>query len=546
MKLMLYNTSGKNTVYKNIGYFDNSGSYRKNVKILGLGNSLYLKEINPDYEKIIKRIITKYDERVNVTYLKTEIFDALKYGETGTKNIFCGGEIINKFIDKNNLFKNFSFGKTKGMIDILKYQITNRIVNPGSILNSYLNKEKTEIDLNYSKNSFYRSLEVLLKNKNEIIKNMNEIRSNKTKKEEVFFDSTTIYFESFQREGLRIPGYSKDGKFKEDQIVMGMACDINGIPIFYKVFPGNTADVKTLIPFFNEFKLLFPDKKIIVVADRGMSSAENIKFLEKNQIDFLISYRAKVASKKYKEYLLNETDYVILNDDYKYKERQMLIQHNKDDSKLYERKQVISISKLRAKVDAYNRNIEIKNFKKHQNADGYVNEKAMIGSKKAKYFKQINKSKYVLDVEKIKYDKQFDGIYVYETSLINIHPNEIISMYSEQWRIEENFRTLKNNFAIRPMYVYTDEHIEGHILLCFVTLFVFKMIKKLVNDFYKKWGVIDKLTDTILINLIKNLNKTALIDNYSQTTLNVWKNIDTDSTISWKFFNEFLNYIINS
>ncbi|WAM00709.1 hypothetical protein NWE60_04520 [Mycoplasmopsis felis] len=88
MKLMLYNTSGKNTVYKNIGYFDNSGSYRKNVKILGLGNSLYLKEINPDYEKIIKRIITKYDERVNVTYLKTEIFDALKYGETGTKNIF--------------------------------------------------------------------------------------------------------------------------------------------------------------------------------------------------------------------------------------------------------------------------------------------------------------------------------------------------------------------------------------------------------------------------------------------------------------------------
>ncbi|WAM02057.1 hypothetical protein ONA02_05585 [Mycoplasmopsis felis] len=58
--------------------------------------------------------------------------------------------------------------------------------------------------------------------------------------------------------------------------------------------------------------------------------------------------------------------------------------------------------------------------------------------------------------------------------------------------------------------------------------------------------MIDKLTDTILINLIKNLNKTALIDNYSQTTLNVWKNIDTDSTISWKFFNEFLNYIINS
>ncbi|BBU47548.1 hypothetical protein JPM2_2410 [Mycoplasmopsis felis] len=81
---------------------------------------------------------------------------------------------------------------------------------------------------------------------------------------------------------------------------MGMACDINGIPIFYKVFPGNTADVKTLIPFFNEFKQLFPEKRIIVVAVRGMSSAENIKFLERNQIDFLISYRSKVASKNIK------------------------------------------------------------------------------------------------------------------------------------------------------------------------------------------------------------------------------------------------------
>ncbi|WXA51816.1 hypothetical protein RRG58_06205 [Mycoplasmopsis cynos] len=60
---------------------------------------MYLKEINPDYEKIIKRIITKYDERVNVTYLKTEIFDALKYGETGTKNIFSWvSELKTKFL----------------------------------------------------------------------------------------------------------------------------------------------------------------------------------------------------------------------------------------------------------------------------------------------------------------------------------------------------------------------------------------------------------------------------------------------------------------
>ncbi|WP_322909085.1 IS1634 family transposase [Mycoplasmopsis felis] len=257
--------------------------------------------MNENYKSIIDKIISKYDENTNPVLLKNLIIESLKNKTYKQIKINAGVNLIEQFIKKINLLNNFKYGKHKGMEEIIKYSIANKISDPTSILNSYFKRDLSGLDLEYSKNSFYRMLNILLNNKKTILKNTDEIRTSySTKSKTTFFDSTTIYFESFQREGLRMPGYSKDGKFKEDQIVMGMACHINGIPIFYEVFPGNTADIKTLIPFFNEFKQLFPEKRIIVVADRGMSSAENIKFLERNQIDFLISYRAKVASKKYK------------------------------------------------------------------------------------------------------------------------------------------------------------------------------------------------------------------------------------------------------
>ncbi len=97
--------------------------------------------------------------------------------------------------------------------------------------------KKEKIDT-YSKNSFYRSLDYIAKNKDEILRNLNaKICANTNRKIDVlWFDATTTYFETFSREGYKKPGYSKDGKFKEDQIVIGMATDENGIPLHYKIF----------------------------------------------------------------------------------------------------------------------------------------------------------------------------------------------------------------------------------------------------------------------------------------------------------------------
>ncbi|WP_036441586.1 IS1634 family transposase, partial [Metamycoplasma hyosynoviae] len=124
--------------------------------------------------------------------------------------------------------------------------------------------------------------DVLNENQSKIFNDLNKRIANLTGRdiELVFYDSSTVYFETFEREGLRYPGYSKDGKFKEDQVVVGMATDANGIPIHIKLFKGNTTDVNTFIPFVVELKKTYNIKNITIIADKGMSSNRNIRFLE--------------------------------------------------------------------------------------------------------------------------------------------------------------------------------------------------------------------------------------------------------------------------
>ncbi|MEX0364352.1 IS1634 family transposase, partial [Mycoplasmopsis synoviae] len=124
--------------------------------------------------------------------------------------------------------------------------------------------------------------EYISDNRNEILKNINAKLMNDFKRnvEVIWFDSTTTYFETFAKNGMKMPGYSKDGKFKEDQIVIGMATDINGIPLYYKVFPGNTADSSSFIPFIVELAKIYNIKKVTIVADRDMWTNANIRFLE--------------------------------------------------------------------------------------------------------------------------------------------------------------------------------------------------------------------------------------------------------------------------
>ncbi|TQC51238.1 IS1634 family transposase, partial [Mycoplasmopsis mucosicanis] len=141
---------------------------------------------------------------------------------------------------------------------------------------------KKETATEHCKNSYYRSLDYLAQNQKTILKNLNQEISKISSRniKVLWYDTTTSYFETFKRGNFRKPGFSKDGKFKEDQIVIGLITDENGIPLHYKVFPGNTADSSTFISFMLELEKYYGIKNVTIIADKGMSVNRNIRFLE--------------------------------------------------------------------------------------------------------------------------------------------------------------------------------------------------------------------------------------------------------------------------
>ncbi|TQC51250.1 IS1634 family transposase, partial [Mycoplasmopsis mucosicanis] len=312
-------------------------------------------------------------------------------------------------------------------------------------------------DIESKKDTFYSLLDVLYENEIEIVKNLNNKIAEMTSRNKnlVYFDATTVYFETFSRDGLRTPGFSKDGKFKEDQVVVGMATDSNGIPIYLKVFRGNTADGNTLIPFIVHLREKFTIKSMTVIADKGMSTNKNIRFLESYGIDYIFAQRLKSTSKSFKDFVFDPEGYTKTENGIKYKELefQSLWKGSRFNDNF--RRRIIFFSEKRASKDKNDRQILINNFKKKQNKEGVVNAEDIIGVKKYKFFKKVGNMSFTLDLDKIEDDEKFDGYYVYETSRKDLKPEQIASIYHKQYQIEENFRTLKGALSIRPIYVRT-------------------------------------------------------------------------------------------
>ncbi|MGZ9428719.1 IS1634 family transposase [Mycoplasma sp. 1012] len=312
MKLMLYNSTGpKKATYKNIGYWQVNGKTRKNVKLLGLGNVIQLKKKNENFEAIIKEVIKQYDEKVNLVFLKSEIDRALENRVTYWDILYYGFEFIKEYIEDIKLLNQITFDQNKEMKEVVSYQIANKIINPKRIIEEFYIKNITTLNSDYSKSNFHQALSILFKNKSKIL---DFIFKNKINKENnlLFFDSKTIYLENIIKDNLQDFSFFEDYEFYDDQVVLSTIYDDQGIPIFYKTFAKNTEYVGTLIPLFEELKERISINKLIIIINKEMSSAENIKFLESNNIDFIIPYKTKTASK-------NENNNIKTNNSFKSK-----------------------------------------------------------------------------------------------------------------------------------------------------------------------------------------------------------------------------------
>jgi transposase len=291
----------------------------------------------------------------------------------------------------------------------------------------------------------------------------------------VFYDVTTFHFESNRADDLKEFGFSKAGKFNEVQVVMGLLIDMEGNPIGYDLFPGNTFDGNTLLEALAALKQRFSIRKLIFVADKAINSNKNLHLIKAAGYDYIVSARLKNSAKKVREVLFNPEDYHCLTVDqttgeatFKYKvltDHQFSYRDEQGSTQQLTDNLIITWSSERAQRDGQDRERQI------AKAQQLIDQHHKLGTKKGyqRYIATEGENKVVgLDEARIAEDAWWDGYYGIQASATNLDATAVIEAYQQLWKIEESFRVLKSTMRVRPIFHWTPKRIKGHFVACFM------------------------------------------------------------------------------
>jgi transposase len=382
--------------------------------------------------------------------------------------------------------------RNKRSIEALKEIVLARVANPDSKRESVNNLE-TNFAVNLDLNLVYRMMDKI--SDKEILK-LNKLVYSKTKslfKEKIdviYFDATTLYFESFTEDEFKKNGYSKDGKFNQPQVVLALMVTKEGLPVGYKAFSGDTFDGHTLIPVLKEIKEHYDLDKVVYVADAGMFNRDNLKefeTLDKEKMTYIVGARIKNMPKSIQKQILDSNNYKTIDDNtkvatFEYEGKKLLVSHSLKRAKKdkYEREK--GIEKLRIKLS------KEKSVKSHLSNQGY---KKYLQLEESQVNNKSNNSKQcdlniVLNEKKIEEDAQWDGLKGIITNNSELTNEELLQQYSNLWQVEESFRITKHDLKIRPIYHHKEERVKAHLAISFMAYTLVRHLEHRVRLQYKK------------------------------------------------------------
>lgn len=425
----------------------------------------------------------------------------VKTAETMLENIdtilLNGAKLI---IDK--VYDSIGFNKIED--ETLRQLVVARLCQPMSKMATveYL---KSHFDEDVSLNKIYRYLDKLYNTQQELAQRISVHHTFSVlggRVEMLFYDVTSLYFESFQEDVLRTPGFSKDGKTAETQIILGLLVCENGYPLSYSLFNGAQYESYTMIPLIDDFKLRFNLDDFIVVADSGFMISRNIELLRSGGYKFIVGGRIK----KQKGHILEWIKTLAHVDNVFY-------EHKLDNGD----RLIVTYSSKRAAKDAYNRNKGIERLRKAY-ATGRITKDKISKRGYSKFLKIENDVKVSISEEKIAEDEMWDGLKGYVTNT-DIPASEVISQYSGLWVVERAFRITKGTLETRPIFHFTERRIEAHVCLCFIAYKVYKELERIIHEIKIEMSVdavlkIAKTITTIRLRLPLNnkiISKTMML-----------------------------------
>ena len=346
---------------------------------------------------------------------------------------------------------------------VFRQLVLHRLVYPVSKLKTteYLYRYH---GVDWDENKIYRYLDKLHHSQKETVQQISyqhTVELLKGEPQVVFYDVTTVYFEAEQEDDLRRTGFSKEGKHKNPQIVLGLLVSKNGYPLAYDIFEGSKFEGHTLLPVIDAFKAKYRLEKLVIVADAGLLSNVNIALLVNNKYEFILGARIKNESHVLQQQILSK----------KFKNGDTKTFIKTDNTRL-----IVSYSEKRAARDAANRERGLKRLEK-QLGKGKLTKKYINNKGYNKYLKLEGNLFISIDYKKYKEDARWDGLkgYITNSTLTN---DEVLENYNQLWQIEKAFRVSKTDLKVRPVYHRLPKRIQAHICIVFAAYKVYKELER--------------------------------------------------------------------
>lgn len=558
MYLRKYTDKRINKTYLSIarGYRNDQGKTRTAI-VQYIGELEELKKEYPDpiahFKDVVKQMNEEEKKNNAPITLTINKFEKLAENTDNTKNF--GYAALSKIyheleIDKFliNKFKDRDVSEFK-INNIMKLLVFARCLFPDSKKSTYENRNLFFENTKFSLKEVYNALTYLQPFKDTLQQYIYEHiqEQYKPKNDCVFYDVTNYYFEIDDNDDFRKKGVNKEHR-PNPIVQMGLFMDSLGLPMCHKLFEGNTNDCLTLKPMIQELQKNYDIGKVIVVADKGLNTGNNIAYNVASGNGYVMSLPIRGSNSEMKEYVLKEDGYTYnAEKTYKIKSRlyprEIIITKQNENGKTIKKKttvdekQVIFWSADYAKRAKAERQPAIEKARELIGNVQKFNKKNCYGA--SKYVKHlvfdentgeiiVAKSKLSLDEDKIAEEEKYDGYYAIVASEMDKSDNEIIDIYRGLWRIEETFKVTKSELDARPVYVSRKDHIEAHFLTCYIALVLSRVLQHKLDKKYSVEKILESLRKCNCSNVQENY---YLFTFYDQILKDIGEIIDIDFSL---------------
>ncbi|MCI0501847.1 MAG: IS1634 family transposase, partial [Epsilonproteobacteria bacterium] len=346
----------------------------------------------------------------------------------------------------------FKVGFNRMGSEIFKHFVMIRVLEPASKAKSILLLQKY-FGISYKKTTVFRELSKLVNLKEQVQQIAIKYAKDNLRFDFslVFYDVTTLYFETHTSDDFRKNGFSKDNKLNQPQMLIGLVVNDVGFPIYYDIFKGNTFEGKTIIPVITAIRQKYQIKKFTVVADAGMLNKDNLTEFESLGVDYVVG--ARIGNTK-----LDEV-------------KDIAGRLNQIDKKIFRKDNILyEYSIKRAKKD------KLDNDKQVEKALYYLKNPSKV-MKRSKFLSNDKLKSFTLNNDLIEKNRLLEGIKGYKTNIHNLDNRLLIARYKDLWRVEQSFRIAKSDLEARPIYHRRKNSIEYHILIVFTALCMTKVIE---------------------------------------------------------------------